>query len=111
MHEEQPIEEEGGEPPNDEAEEAIEKPLSLHEQRQGAVLAALRASGARRVLDLGCGEGRLLPELLKDKQFEAIVGIGRVDPIAGNPLGTGSRLMTGCRSLEPGCASSSCMAR
>ena len=49
--------------------------LSLNEQRLGAVLSALRASGARRVLDLGCGEGKLLRELLQDKQFEEIVGM------------------------------------
>ncbi len=53
----------------------LEKPLSLNEQRLGAVVAALRASGAKRVLDLGCGEGKLIRELLKDKQFEEIVGL------------------------------------
>jgi len=56
-------------------EEAIEKPISLAEQRIGVVLAALRGSGAKRVLDLGCGEGRLLRELLKDKAFAEIVGM------------------------------------
>jgi 3' terminal RNA ribose 2'-O-methyltransferase Hen1 len=56
-------------------EEAIEKPISLAEQRIGAVLAALRSSGAKRVLDLGCGEGRLLRELLKDRGFLEIVGL------------------------------------
>jgi 3' terminal RNA ribose 2'-O-methyltransferase Hen1 len=56
-------------------EEAIEKPISLAEQRIGAVMAALRNSGATRVLDLGCGEGRLLRELLKDKAFAEIVGM------------------------------------
>jgi 3' terminal RNA ribose 2'-O-methyltransferase Hen1 len=56
-------------------EEAIEKPISLAEQRMGAVVAALRSSNAKRVLDLGCGEGRLLRELLKDKAFEEIVGM------------------------------------
>ncbi|MDA1166521.1 MAG: 3' terminal RNA ribose 2'-O-methyltransferase Hen1, partial [Planctomycetota bacterium] len=56
-------------------EETLERPLSLNEQRHGAVLAALRASGARQVLDLGCGEGKLLRELLSDKQFERIVGM------------------------------------
>lgn len=59
----------------DEAERALEKPLSLNEQRIGAVLSALRASGAKRVLDLGCGEGKLLRELLQDRQFERIVGM------------------------------------
>src|SRR5690349_5792345 len=56
-------------------EEAIEKPISLAEQRMGAVMAALRSAGAKRVLDLGCGEGRLLRELLKDKTFAEIVGM------------------------------------
>jgi 3' terminal RNA ribose 2'-O-methyltransferase Hen1 len=56
-------------------EEAIEKPISLAEQRIGAVMAALRSSGAKRVLDLGCGEGRLLRELLKDNTFAEIVGL------------------------------------
>ncbi len=76
VQEEQPPEAEGdGKAPGDRAEEVLERPLSLHEQRIGAVLAALRASGAKRVLDLGCGEGKLLRELLKDKQFEEIVGM------------------------------------
>jgi len=57
------------------AEERIERPLSLNEQRMGAVLSVLRQSGARRVVDLGCGEGRLLGLLLKEKQFECIVGV------------------------------------
>ena len=56
-------------------EEAIEKPLSLAEQRMGAVIAVLRGSDAKRILDLGCGEGRLLRELLKDKSFAEIVGM------------------------------------
>jgi 3' terminal RNA ribose 2'-O-methyltransferase Hen1 len=56
-------------------EEAIEKTVSLNEQRMGAVLAALKGSGAARVLDLGCGEGRLLHELLKERQFSQIVGM------------------------------------
>jgi len=56
-------------------EEAIERSISLNEQRLGSVLAALKASGATRVLDLGCGEGRLLQALLKQKQFAEIVGM------------------------------------
>ena len=61
--------------PVEKAEDALERPLSLNEQRMGAVLAAIRSAGARRVLDLGCGEGKLLRELLKDGQFEEIVGM------------------------------------
>ena len=60
---------------HDREEEAVEKKISLHEQRLGAVLAALKESGAKRVLDLGCGEGRLLSLLLADKQFAEILGM------------------------------------
>ncbi|MEO7300212.1 MAG: 3' terminal RNA ribose 2'-O-methyltransferase Hen1 [Verrucomicrobiota bacterium] len=56
-------------------EASIEKSISLNEQRLGSVLAALKASGATRVLDLGCGEGKLLQLLLKEKQFTEIVGM------------------------------------
>ena len=59
----------------DPQEENLERALSLNEQRYGVVIAALRASGARSVIDLGCGEGKLLRELLKDRQFERIVGM------------------------------------
>ena len=76
VQEEEPRRSRGGRRgPHEKAEEVLEKPLSLNEQRLGAVMAALRASGAKRVLDLGCGEGKLLRELLKDKQFEEIVGM------------------------------------
>jgi 3' terminal RNA ribose 2'-O-methyltransferase Hen1 len=56
-------------------EQTVEQKINLNEQRLGAVLAALKASGAARVLDLGCGEGRLLQALLKEKQFAEIVGM------------------------------------
>ena len=75
MQDEPASEAEGDGRPADEAEDALERPLSLHEQRLGAVMAAIRACGARRVLDLGCGEGKLLRALLKDVQFEEIVGM------------------------------------
>src|SRR5207253_2730933 len=39
------------EPEADREEQDVESPISLREQRLGSVLAALRASGARRVLD------------------------------------------------------------
>lgn len=57
------------------SEEVLETPLRLNEERLGAVVAVLRASGARRVMDLGCGAGSLLCELFKDPQFTEIVGM------------------------------------
>ncbi len=57
------------------AEDDLEKPMSLADQRIGTVLASIRGSGAKSVLDMGCGEGKLIRELLKDKQFERIVGV------------------------------------
>ena len=73
--EEEPVEGEDETPEKEKAEEKLEKPLSLNEQRLMSVMAALRACGAKRVLDLGCGEGKLLRELLKDRQFEQILGM------------------------------------
>lgn len=48
---------------------------SLHEQRLDQVCTQLAASGARRVLDLGCGSGSLLYRLLALPQFEQVVGL------------------------------------
>ena len=47
----------------------------LRDLRADAVLAELAAAGARRVLDLGCGDGRLLARLLAVPRFEAITGV------------------------------------
>lgn len=51
-----------------------DRPVPLAHQRQGAVLAALRAAGAQRVADLGCGDGALLTHLLGDSSFSQVVG-------------------------------------
>jgi 3' terminal RNA ribose 2'-O-methyltransferase Hen1 len=56
-------------------EEEVEKRLSLNEQRLAAVAAVLKECGARRVLDLGCGEGKLLRVLLQDESFTELVGV------------------------------------
>jgi 3' terminal RNA ribose 2'-O-methyltransferase Hen1 len=55
------------------AEEQLEERVSLRDQRLAAVQAALKDSGARRVLDLGCGAGALLQRLLRD-DYELVVG-------------------------------------
>ena len=47
--------------------------VPLAEQRRGAVLAALRAAGARRVADLGCGQGALTAALLADPVFTHVI--------------------------------------
>jgi len=54
-------------------EEALEERASLRDQRLGSVQAVLRASGARRVLDLGCGAGALLDRLVRDG-YEQVTG-------------------------------------
>src|SRR5919201_277087 len=56
-------------------EEAVEEPLRLNEKRLGAVVSVLKASGAKRVLDLGCGSGKLVQALLKEPQFSQIAGV------------------------------------
>ena len=56
-------------------EEAVERTLNLNEQRLNCVIAALRSVSAKRVLDLGCGEGKLLRALLDDRSFEEIAGV------------------------------------
>ncbi|WP_158888637.1 3' terminal RNA ribose 2'-O-methyltransferase Hen1 [Amycolatopsis anabasis] len=55
--------------------EAPDQPEPLSVQRQGSVLAVLRAAGAQRVLDLGCGGGALLRVLLREPSFTEIVGL------------------------------------
>lgn len=59
----------------DEEEQQVERPLGLHDQRMGTVLSVLRGFGVKRILDLGCGEGKLLRYLLADQQFESILGM------------------------------------
>jgi len=56
-------------------EQALERTLSLNDRRLDSVCDALRATGASRVIDLGCGEGKLLRRLLADPQFAEIVGM------------------------------------
>ena len=56
-------------------EEALEAELSLNQQRLQVVLQTLRQSGVKRVLDLGCGDGRLLELLAAEGQFADITGM------------------------------------
>ncbi len=53
----------------------VEARINLNEVRLQTVTEVLKQCGAKRVLDLGCGEGKLLRKLLREKQFEEIVGM------------------------------------
>jgi len=59
---------------DDREEEAVEEKISLNTQRLGAVTAVLKAAGARTVVDVGCGEGRLLQALLREPEFRKVAG-------------------------------------
>ncbi len=48
---------------------------SLNEQRLDAVMAVLQSPGVKRVMDLGCGEGKLLRRLVAEPQFTEILGM------------------------------------
>lgn len=52
-----------------------DKKLNLNTQRLGSVVAALKSHGAKRVIDIGCGEGNLLNLLVKERQFTQITGV------------------------------------
>ena len=56
-------------------EAAIEKPISLNQQRLELVGQTLAEYQVKRVIDLGCGEGKLLKQLLKNKTIEKITGV------------------------------------
>lgn len=52
-----------------------ESRVTLADQRRDAVLAALRGTGASSVVDLGCGEGKLLRALLDNPAYQRILGV------------------------------------
>lgn len=60
---------------NTQEEAVVEKPLSLNKQRLLKVLNTLKENNAKRVIDMGCGEGNLLRDLIKDSFFEQIAGV------------------------------------
>ncbi|HEX5947735.1 MAG TPA: 3' terminal RNA ribose 2'-O-methyltransferase Hen1 [Acidimicrobiales bacterium] len=59
---------------HDREEAQVEEHLSLNRQRIDAVVAAVQATGASRVLDLGCGEGRLVEALLRLAAVSHVTG-------------------------------------
>lgn len=59
----------------DEETDTEDRPVPLAVHRREAILEALRQTGAGRVADLGCGQGQLLGELLKDRAFTHVTGV------------------------------------
>ncbi|MDQ1537078.1 MAG: hypothetical protein QOE58_1471 [Actinomycetota bacterium] len=51
------------------------RPTPLVQHRRMAVTEELKREGASRVVDLGCGEGTLLRDLIKDASFKEILGV------------------------------------
>lgn len=60
-------------PPVSEEEKEIKK--RIHDVRLETVRDELLKDGIKKVIDLGCGEGKLLRLLLQEKQFEKILGM------------------------------------
>ena len=56
-------------------EEAIEKPISLNQQRLATVTETLLDHNVKRIIDLGCGEGKLIRYLLQNKSIQEIMGV------------------------------------
>ena len=52
----------------------VKEPVSLNDLRHRTVLHVLQEAGAATVLDLGCGEGKLLRLLLRDPRFTKVTG-------------------------------------
>jgi 3' terminal RNA ribose 2'-O-methyltransferase Hen1 len=55
--------------------EEPDRPVPLSWQRRESVIAVLKEANARRILDLGCGGGALLRELIKEPSFTEILGV------------------------------------
>jgi 3' terminal RNA ribose 2'-O-methyltransferase Hen1 len=62
---------------NEAQEEKVESPLRLNEARLQAAMEAILSlePKAKRVIDLGCGEGSLLRRLVKERSLTEIVGV------------------------------------
>lgn len=60
---------------NDASESALERSLSLNDQRLEAVTQAVTNCGGGSVVDLGCGEGRLLERLEIEPLVTSLLGV------------------------------------
>lgn len=57
------------------SEASLEAPLSLNEQRMTAVVEAIVSLSGGSVVDLGCGEGRLLQRLVGEPSISEVLGV------------------------------------
>jgi 3' terminal RNA ribose 2'-O-methyltransferase Hen1 len=76
------------------ADEVLPRSPSLNELRLRVVCDLVVSSGATRVLDLGCGEGKLLSLLADEPQVEKVIGVDvshRVLEAAARRLGLDER--------------------
>lgn len=69
------VEEEAGPDVQSSPEDNLERPIRLNDLRLDAVKGELKALGATTVADLGCGEGRLLNSLRRERVFRTMVGL------------------------------------
>jgi len=86
--------------------EAAEGKLGPYQQRLGAVLAVLRASGAQPVLDLDGGKGRLLQLRFAEPALEESAGLDASHRALELPVSASTRSTTrASRACRPtGCA-------
>jgi 3' terminal RNA ribose 2'-O-methyltransferase Hen1 len=73
--EDDPVDPDDAAAAHDAEEEAVERPISLNEQRLAVVTDVMAKAGARRILDLGCGQGKLVGALLKLSTVDHVVGV------------------------------------
>jgi len=73
--EEEAVDVQGQDVRGENEEALLETPLKLNEIRMLTVMEQVKRLKARSVLDLGCGEGKLLKYLLKERFVEKMVGV------------------------------------
>lgn len=84
----EPEESDGDEPQElDDGTGGGARPASLARRRRDAVLEVLRGAGARRVADLGCGEGALVADLLAEPSIHEVIAVD----VSARALETASR--------------------
>ena len=62
-------------PARSQTETDLERPVRLQELRTKAMIDQLHAADAHNIIDLGCGQGDLLAELIKEPHFTRITGL------------------------------------